>query len=517
MNIDGNTDMTSVDLGSLTNVDGSVSIDSDTDMTSIDLNSLTTTDGNLSIDGDTAMTSIDLGSLTTVNGDLSIDGDTAMSSIDLNSLTVVGGDETVQAQNSTTSVTAAGSTTVKLFTADAQMTAALAKGTFDHPVSFTVIRLDPTALPPEAGQDSAGTAATIDPLAAYGFNFGISTLGQNATLTFEINVAALSRADRTAFLAALAAGHATVAVKNDAPDSVFRAFAIAGPDQPPSATAVTLVRLDANHNPLPAGSTATPAFVRFDGITGHFSEFAVVMVDPSPGAVVRDRVLEIVGTPGDDQVTVKPHGPREWLVTASFLTAPHVEAFNRADVDSIHIRLEAGNDRAAVDSAVTLPGILDGGPGYDRLRAGGGPTVLLGGGGNDKLIGGANRDILIGGAGPDRLSGRGQDDLLVAGLTSFDGDPAALLAIQAEWTSARDYATRIANILGTGTGPRGNGTVFLTTDGPSATAFEDGAEDILKGGTGRDWFFANLDIGTKDKLVDRLAGEVVSELNVTGP
>ena len=53
------------------------------------------------------------------------------------------------------------------------------------------------------------------------FDFAIPTLGQDAALTFEINLAALSAADRDAFLTALAAGNATVAVKNDAPGSVF--------------------------------------------------------------------------------------------------------------------------------------------------------------------------------------------------------------------------------------------------------------------------------------------------------
>src|SRR5439155_6422464 len=77
---------------------------------------------------------------------------------------------------------------------------------------------------------------------------------------------------------------ATVAVKNDTPGSAFHAFAIAGPGQPPSANAVTVVRLDANHNPLPPGSTATPAFVRFEGVTGHFSTFAVVTVSTPAAA-----------------------------------------------------------------------------------------------------------------------------------------------------------------------------------------------------------------------------------------
>jgi hypothetical protein len=53
----------------------------------------------------------------------------------------------------------------------------------------------------------------------------------------------------------------------------------------------------------------------------------------------------------------------------------------------------------------------------------------------------------------------------VSGSTAFDGNEAALCAILAEWTSARDYATRVANITGTGRGAsfdgRLNGGYFL--------------------------------------------------------
>ena len=72
-----------------------------------------------------------------------------------------------------------------------------------------------------------------------------------------------------------------MAVKNDVPGSVYQAFALCGPGETPVAddcVAVTL--LDANHDPLPPGSLDVPAFVVFDGVTGHFSTFAVVVVAP---------------------------------------------------------------------------------------------------------------------------------------------------------------------------------------------------------------------------------------------
>src|SRR5262249_11477605 len=163
---------------------------------------------------------------TTVNGNLSISGDPATAGVDVSSLTTVGGDMTLEAKNSITAVTADGSTEVTLFSAEAQMTASLAAGTFADAVAFTATRLDPAALPHAPRLVFTGAAATIDPVAAYQFNFSIPTLGQEAALSFEINVASLSNADRDAFLAALAAGNATVAVKNDNLGSVYQAFAI---------------------------------------------------------------------------------------------------------------------------------------------------------------------------------------------------------------------------------------------------------------------------------------------------
>ncbi len=49
--------------------------------------------------------------------------------------------------------------------------------------------------------------------------------------------------------------------------------------------------------------------------------------------------------------------------------------------------------------------VLNGGPGFDRIRGFGGNDTVLGRGGNDKLCGDTGRDSLIGGPGKDRVDG----------------------------------------------------------------------------------------------------------------
>jgi hypothetical protein len=173
----------------------------------------------------------------------------------------------------------------------------------------------------------------------------------------------------------------------------------------------------------------------------------------------------------------------------------------------------AGNNIIQVDGGITLPAWLYAGPGNDLLQGGGGNDVLVGGGGDDTLIAGKGRNLLIGGSGPAHLVGNSGDDILIAGTTAFDHNDAALAAIMAEWTSARSYADRVANLSGTGSGPRENGNVFLIASGPNATVFDNGAIDVLDGGSGMDWFFADQSGGVAQDFVNgRRGSEIVDEL-----
>lgn len=159
--------------------------------------------------------------------------------------------------------------------------------------------------------------------------------------------------------------------------------------------------------------------------------------------------------------------------------------------------------------SIGLPAWLYGNGGNDRLKGGAGHDVLFGGDGDDLLVGGGGRDLLIGGLGADRIVGNADDDILIAGFTAFDADEAGIHAIMAEWTSARTFDQRTANLLDT----------HLKTQGEAATVYNDGAHDVLTGSAGQDWFFANLaleegdDATSEDKITDLSDAEFANDLD----
>jgi Ca2+-binding RTX toxin-like protein len=158
-----------------------------------------------------------------------------------------------------------------------------------------------------------------------------------------------------------------------------------------------------------------------------------------------------------------------------------------APTEHLEIHAGAGDDVVYTAPGVTLSVWLFGEAGNDVLDGGAGDDVVLGGAAIDLLSGGGGRDLLIGGLGVDLLLGGGGDDVLIGGSTAHDDSSAALALIQAEWTSSRPHAVRVANIRdGAGSPDRLNGAAFLQL---AATVFDDDAIDILFGGSDRDWFF----------------------------
>ena len=255
------------------------------------------------------------------------------------------------------------------------------------------------------------------------------------------------------------------------------------------------------------------------------------------------RVLYVIGTDGKDDVNVRlGNGSNaEKLEVKARLTkgSQSVEfnsSYNPANVDRIFMFLAGEDDKVKIDKDVMIDSTLYGGGGKDKLDGGGGrdlifgeagddnlsggraSDVLVGGDDNDKLRGGSDsgvdaefdgRDILIGGRGNDDIKADKGDDLLIGGFTMYDNNDFALELLQREWISGRTYETRVNNIRsGLGEVLYGSG-MMLKAGGNSKTVFDDNAQDELKGGSGRDWYFS--DFGADENKRDKTSGRDINE------
>jgi ELWxxDGT repeat protein/autotransporter-associated beta strand protein len=226
------------------------------------------------------------------------------------------------------------------------------------------------------------------------------------------------------------------------------------------------------------------------------------------------RDLVISGTGGNDTIRIRPGADPDTIkvVIDEKVYYLKIRGNFALPIDRMVVYALAGNDNVKVQEDIGISAWLYGGAGKDRLKGGSGNDILLGGDGDDKLESGQGSDLLIGGRGGDKLEGGSGDDLLITGFTAFDANSTALNAILAEWTSGRDYPTRIANLRGKGSGPRLNADFYLMTHGTEATVFDDDADDKLSGDSGRDWFFANLG-HHNDRILDLHYGEFVDDLD----
>jgi HYR domain len=313
--VENNPGLTHVSFTGPVVVDGSVRIVNNDVAGDVEVVGVTAS-GDLTIDDNSVGGAIDVSG---TGGDLTIDGNDADA---INVSGGTGGDLTIT-DNGTTVVNAGGSTsvagdldistgaaTVSAVTADgttdvamlngpASLHAVLPAGAFDGPVGFTIAhRFDD---PPENGTASDGSTAVVDPLATYRFTFGVPALNSPARLMFTVDMSQLDAAARATLLNALASGTATVVGKGDAAGAAYAAFSVCTAAQTPDADGcVAVASLAADGTP----TTGDPSFVRFDGVVGHFSSYAVATVTPR-----RDTTDPTVTVPADIAVdATRPSG-----------------------------------------------------------------------------------------------------------------------------------------------------------------------------------------------------------------
>jgi ELWxxDGT repeat protein len=208
-------------------------------------------------------------------------------------------------------------------------------------------------------------------------------------------------------------------------------------------------------------------------------------------------IENLTGGNQSDAFEIAPTGTLTGNLNGGTGTALNAISYSQWQVGvSINLNSTTNGNATAIAGFTSNLQMVTGGAGNDTLTGySNKSTILVGLGGNDTLVGGSQRDLLLGGSGADALTGSGGDDLLVASQTNFDAQRNALIAVYNEWTSARTFAQRSANIWGNGTGSRSNGEYYLNSDSSDQitdTVFADENVDSLIGGSGQDWFFANL-------------------------
>ena len=263
-----------VELPALTEVAGDVTITDNDTADAISLDELGSVGGGVIITDNVTAEVIGLLELDTVVGDLTIT-DNGDATVALGSPDQVGGDLTLDTTGSgpialgdgspagdldldttgydeVSGATAGGVTAVSSAHTEALMRAVLPADAFTEPVAFAISRIDPAALPPEGN---------VDPVVAYEFEFAVPTLNSPATLTFQVRLDGLDAATRAALLAALDSGRATLATKG----ASYQAFPVCAAGTAPTAGGCV-------------GVARSGDVVRFTGVTGHFSTWAVAIV-----------------------------------------------------------------------------------------------------------------------------------------------------------------------------------------------------------------------------------------------
>jgi hypothetical protein len=249
----------------------------------------------------------------------------------------------------------------------------------------------------------------------------------------------------------------------------------------------------------------------------YFPSGASLQTDPVNPAL-SELVVDGSSTGGVDIHVNAVHDGRDIRVQIDGAQQHYQNDFPAAGISRLLVQAGPGDNHIQVADNVHVPALLMGDYNNDHIDAGGGVSVLVGGEGDDHLEGGTVNDILIGGAGSDHLQSHAGDDILIPGTTDFDTNVPALFAIMNEWgRSDEPYLQRVANLSnGTvnGVSPNGtglNGSNFLN----ASTVHDDGSGDLLEGGAGLDWYFANLDGTGNNGVLDRVKGRKPGEILTT--
>ena len=392
-NVDVSEDgaVTNIDLGSLTSAGGSVDVSGDAAVTNIDLGSLTSAGGSVDVSGDAAVTNIDLGSLTSVGGSVDVSADGAVTNIDLGSLTSVGGSVDVSADGAVTNIDLGSLTS--------------AGGSVDVSGDAAVTTVDLGSLDTVAGDVTVDVAADATAVDASGLGSGGGTILLTGGSNGPASIVLGGLAHLAGTLHISGAGGVVVSANAGLTD-------------------VTTTGTDGNDT-LTGSATAANTMDGGDGndiITGGNAGDTISGGDGNDTIAAGDGDDVVDAGTGDDTVVgghgagddVYDGGPGIDVVTYTSATHAIIVDLNASD-RSGHPTLggsTVGGLLAAAGKAAATPvGYAEGVDiGTDALIS---IENVVGGQGSDTITGNAADNVIIGGAGNDILDGGAGTDTAV--------------------------------------------------------------------------------------------------------
>lgn len=155
---------------------------------------------------------------------------------------------------------------------------------------------------------------------------------------------------------------------------------------------------------------------------------APLLIASAPAHALSIEHSGLTGSTGSEVLTIRSsldpsilvvdiaQGGETLVTSGGCVQDSFTRAYCSVGVNGLRIDLGGGQDsvEVAADATVTVPIVVDGGEGDDRLTGGSGAETFLGGVGDDLLDGRGGGDRLEGGAGADRLKGSAGDDTIEA-------------------------------------------------------------------------------------------------------
>jgi hypothetical protein len=193
-----------------------------------------------------------------------------------------------------------------------------------------------------------------------------------------------------------------------------------------------------------------------EGVTTLAADFS------QQGFSYESGVLSFVGGSDRDWIKVFVDNLGRGVLSRSILGSQagfYQTTIHLSVIERIELAGHDGDDLLHV-SDVTIPAIIDGGAGNDKITAGAGSDSLFGGDGNDLLFGQAGNDVMRGEAGDDYFEGGKGDETLIGDdgadhLFGLDGNDRFVTAVTTWPTScaAETVPTAVTSTMSTTCSP----------------------------------------------------------------